>query len=432
MSRTFLAIWSTQALSILGTGLTTFGLGIWILETTGSVTAFGLSFFFAWLPGLVVAPLAGVVADRWDRNWIMAVADVGAGLRTVVLLGLLAAGSLEVWHIFVAAAVRSFFESFQMPAYSAAVTQLVERENFGRANGMKQFGNSGANILAPALGGFAFANFGIEVLLWIDIVTFLLAVLTLAAVRVPRPEASEAGARAGTSFKSQLTFGWHYVRGRPALWALTLFMALINLIVAQFLVLQSPLVLSFSDASGLGLVLSSGGIGALLGSVLMSTWGGPKRRVYGVVLYAFPLAVGLLLVGIEAWLPLIIAGTAILHFGLPITNASAGAIFQTQVEADVQGRVFSALRMIVQAPFPIAHLSAGPLADHVFSPLLVEGGALAPTLGPVLGTGPGRGIGLMLVLWAAVALAIGVWAFKRPRLLSIEDEGAEAPPSPGV
>jgi len=426
MSPSFLAIWSTQVLSIVGTGLTAFGLGIWILETTGSVTAFGLSFFFAWLPGLVVAPLAGVIADRWDRSWVMALADAGAGLRTVVLLLLFSTGRLEVWHIFAAAAVRSFFEAFQTPAYSAAVTQLVAREQLGRANGLIQFGNSGAGVLAPALGGLIFASVGIEALLWIDLVTFIAAVVTLLVTRIPRPEVSTVGAATEASFASQLSFGWRYLRSRPGLWALTLYMAIINLIVAQFLVLQNPLVLSFAGPSELGLVLASGGLGAVVGGLVMSAWGGPARRIYGVVLYAFPLAVGLVCVGLQAWLPLIMVGAAVLHFGLPIINASSTTIFQHQVEADVQGRVFSTLRMVVQAPFPLAYLTAGLLADHIFSPLLVAGGPLTASVGRVLGVGPGRGIGLMLLLWGVVALIVGVWALRQPRLIEVEADTLEA------
>lgn len=426
--RIFVLIWLGQVVSMLGSGLTNFGLGVWVYERTGSATDFTLIYFCGTLPGLLLAPFLGVLVDRWDRRMVLLIADLGAALTTVALVILLMLDRLQTWHIYGLVAFGTVFLAFQFPAYGASMTMLVPRKDFGRAAGMTQFGASAARILAPLLAGALMPFVRLEGLIAIDLATFVFAAVTLLVVRIPRPEKSAAGRAAGGSFLSEAAFGWRYLKLRPALLTLLAFFAVQNLFFAMAQVLTTPLVLSFAQAPQLGLVLAVGSAGALAGGLLMSAWGGPSRRIWGVLGFAPVMGLAFLMIGAAPWVPLVAAGVFLQFFLVPIVNGSDQALWQSKVEPDVQGRVFATKQMLSQFTAPIAFLIAGPLADQVFRPLLLPGGPLADSLGPVLGVGPGRGIGLLFTLMGMLTIAAALAGLLSPRLRGLEDEVPDAVP----
>lgn len=426
--RTFLWIWLGQTLSMVGTGVTGFALGVWIYQTTGSVTQFTLAAVFVALPGLVLGPFFGVLVDRWDRRTAMILADLGSAMRIVFLLVLLWVDplELEVWHVYLAAAIRSIFEAIQMPAYLASVPLLVPKGQLGRVNGLIQFAPSASQVVAPALAGLLLPILGLGGVLLIDIATFLFAFATLATARIPRPEpAPDAAAR--PTLWAQAAAGWRYVREREGLWAMAVFFALVNLVVGFAFVLITPLVLALGGSeTELGFVLSLGSVGMVLGSVAMSAWGGPKRKIWGVLATAPWLGIGMFLVGVTESLSVITVGAFVFYFGLPVINACAQTIWQLKVEPAIQGRVFALLRVLAKVSLPVAYLSAGPLADWLEG-LMAEGAVLgAGPLGDLLGAGPGRGIGLQLVVMAGLLLLLGAAGVLYPRLRRIEEELPDA------
>lgn len=424
--RDFFILWSGQVVSVFGSGLTNFALGVWVFQRTGSATEFALIAVSGSVPGIFLAPFAGVLVDRWDRRRVMILADIGAAVASVALIGLLWTNSLQIWHVYLIVALSSAFNSLQIPAYMASVGLMIPKEHLGRANGMLEFGESLARVFAPLLAGALIAAIQIQGIVTVDLVTFLFAMLTLLLIRIPRPEVSAAGRAAQGGLLRQAAYGWRYLVTRPGLLGLLLFFSLVNLLLAVGLVLVTPLVLSFASAAELGLVLALGSAGGLLGGLAMSAWGGTKQKMKSILALAPVLGLGLMLMGLRPWTPLIAIGYFLFFLVVPILNASSQAIWMTKVEPDVQGRVFAMRRLIFQTSYPVAFLSAGPLADFVFKPLLLPGGSLADSLGRVIGVGPGRGIGLLFIVMGLLLAVAALAGYLFPRLRFVESEVPDA------
>jgi MFS family permease len=376
-----------------------------------------------------VAPFAGAFVDRWDRKWVMLWTDVGPAVVTLTYAFLLWQGQLQVWHIYIGAVINSVFSTFQWPAYISAITMLVDRSQYGRVSGMLDFGQAGTTIAAPALAGLLLSLVNIWGVLLVDFATFLFAAATLLLVHVPRPEASAAARQAKGSIWKEAAYGWTFIRERPGLLGLLLFFAAVNLAICTTGVAIVPMVLAFTGSkAAVGTISSLVGVGMLAGGAIMTATGGPKPRVYGVLGIGLLLSVCMVLVGIRPSLFLVGAGVLLWYVGIPIMNGSSTAIWQSKTPADVQGRVFAMRRMIAQFTTPIGDFSAGPLADKVFIPLLLPGGALADTaVGRLVGVGPGRGIGLMFLILAAVPGLAAVGGFLNPRVRNVEAELPDAP-----
>jgi len=426
--RTFVLIWIGQIVSMFGSGLTNFGLGVWVYQKTGSATDFTLIYVCGVLPTLLLAPFVGALVDRWDRRAVLLLSNLGAALAMTMLVTLVLLHRLAVWHVYGIVAFGSIFLAFQFPAFGAVATLLVPKKHFGRASGMVQFGSSSARILAPLLAGILLPLIHLEGLVAFDVATFFVGAVMLLLVRIPRPEKSAAGEAAKGSLWREAGFGWVYLKARPALLSLLAFFAVINLFFAMSQVLTTPLVLSLAGAGQLGLVLSVGSVGALAGGLVMSAWGGPSRRIWGILGFSPLLGLAMVLIGISSWIPLIAVGAFLLFSLVPIINGSDQAIWQSKVEPDVQGRVFAMRQLFSQFTTPIAYLAAGPLADRVFGPLLVAGGPLAASLGPLFGVGPGRGIGLQFAVMGLLLTVAALCGLAYPKLRGLDDAVPDAIP----
>jgi len=407
----FLLIWFGQLISLLGSGLTGFSLGLWVLSREGSVTRFALISMFTVLPGVLMSPVAGALVDRWDRRLTMLASEAGGFLATVAMAALLATGHLETWHIYLTMSLISTLAAFQWPAYTAATTLLVPKQHLANASGMVQLAHGVAKTAAPVLAGLLMSvkSVGIEGVLAIDAASYLFAAITLLAVRIPHHE--QDAANRGSSILSDVALGWTYLRNRPGLLGLLSLLGISNFMMGLVIVLVTPLVLSFADAKVLGMVMSTAGVGMFAGSVAISVWGGPRRRMDGVLGFLLLSGLALLPAGLPASAALIGAGAFLFMFGVPLVNGCSQAILQAKVAPDVQGRVFSLTGMVASASLPLAFVMAGPLADHVFEPLLAPGGPLAGTLGTLVGIGPGRGIALLLMILGAMLIATAAGGF---------------------
>jgi DHA3 family macrolide efflux protein-like MFS transporter len=418
---TFIVIWAGQFVSLIGSGLTGFALGVWVYLTTGSVTKLSFIMISTVIPGIVMSPVAGVLVDRWNRRNAMIFSDAGAALSTLAIAVLLYLGRLEIWHMYVFISIGSAFGSFQWPAYSAATTLLVPKKHLGRAAGMVQTAEAVSVIISPALAGVLLITIQIWGVIAIDFATFLVALTTLAVIWVPNPPRTESTAEKPSLFQ-EVTFGWRYVTERRGLFALLVFFALSNFVFGFVNVLFTPLVLSFATPVALGTVVSVGGIGMLLGGIVMGAWGGPQRRVNGILGASLLSGAALVVGGLRANIPLLAGALFVLFFTGPIANGCSQAIWQVKTAPNVQGKVFSVRRMMALSVTPLSYLMAGPLADNVFEPLLAVNGYLAGSVGKILGTGPGRGIGLMIIIVGILTVLIVVSAYLYPRLRLVEDE----------
>lgn len=420
--RTFVLIWFGQLISLTGSGVTGFALGVWVFQRTGSATQFALISLFTSLPGILFSPLTGALVDRWDRRWCMILSDAGSGLCTLAVALLFMANRLEIWHIYLTMAISSTFSAFQWPAYSAATTLLVSKKHLGRASGMVQVGGAVAQITSPVLAGVLVGLIKLEGVILVDFVSAAFAILTLAFVHVPRPRVSEEGKAAQGSLLREAAFGWKYIMERPGLLGLLLLFATTNFTMGMVQVLFTPLVLSFTNVATLGTIMSICGIGILAGSLTMSAWGGPKVRVNGI--YASRLVQGVVLftAGLPPRVVTISIAAFLYFFCSPIIGGCSQAIWQVKTAADVQGRVFAVRRMIAWSSLPLAYLAAGPLADHVFEPMLSQGGSLADSVGQIIGTGQGRGIGLLYIILGIITLIATTAGFLYPRVRKVEAE----------
>jgi DHA3 family macrolide efflux protein-like MFS transporter len=433
-TRTFGVVWTGQLISYVGSGLTSFALGVWVYQRTGSVTQFALIALCAGLPGLLVAPYAGALVDRWDRRLVMLWCDLGSGLRTLAIAGLLLAGALRTWHVYVAVALVSLFRTFHMPAYIAATSMLVPKDRIAKASGLMQLAQAAGDTVAPLLAGMLIGAIGMAGVLLADFATFVFAVLTLALVRVPRPAPSALALAARGSLTREAALGWTFIRARPGLFGLLMFFAMCNLVFAMATVLVIPLVLSFTNAAVLGRVQAAASFGLVSGSLLLGSTGWPRRHIHGVLGFGLLLGVMLAAVGVRPQAATVGASLFLLMFAAAMVNGSSQAIWQTKVPADLQGRVFAVRRMLAQFTAPLGQIAAGPLADRLFRPLLVAGGPLAGSVGRWLGVGPGRGIGLLYICLGVVPIVSSLWGYAQPRVRNVEDELAdgleEAPARP--
>jgi MFS transporter, DHA3 family, macrolide efflux protein len=420
----FIIIWIGQLVSVLASSMSHFALTIWMYQQTESATALGLMQVFFITPFLLISPFAGVMVDRYNRKLMMMVSDLAAAIATGGIFILYALGMLEFWHLYVAAVLNGVGNTFQWPAYSAAISTMIPKEQLGRANGLMSLMEAGPGVLAPLLAGMLLPIIELTGILLIDVITFFFAVGTLLFVHVPQPRKTEEGQQKSGNVWSEAAYGFTYIFARPSLLGLQLVFFFANLFSGMGWTLMAPMILARSDSNSLifGTVQTAGAIGGVAGGILMSIWGGFKRRVHGVLLgWILTSLSGMVLLGIgqglALWIPAIVAAAL---FG-PLINASNQAIWQAKVAPDLQGRVFSARRLIAWFTQPISPIIAGTLADFVLEPAMRDGGRLASIFGGLVGTGPGSGMGLLLVFCGLGAALVGLAGYFIPVIRNAED-----------
>jgi len=407
--RGFITIWVGQFASLFGSGMTSFALTIWIYKQTGSPTALALSAFFATAPMLIFGPISGALVDRFSRKRLLIVSDSLAGLATLVLLLIYKGGHLEIWHIYITVIIAGISDSIQVPAFMGSITLMVPKGQYGRASGLNGLAGTASSIFAPvaAAGLLTFAD--INEILWIDLVTFGLAIFTLSITHIPQPTDTEEGNEAKGSFFQDIVYGFKFILARPSLRGLQLIWMSANFLAATGNVLIAVLVLARTGGdnftlSGVEEVLSAG---AVAGGILISTWGGPKKKVRGALLsMALSAILGRICFGLGrnfiTWLP----GAFFIFFFIPILNGCLAPVWLAKVPPDVQGRVMSARITLSRSMGPLGTLIAGPLAEYFFEPAMMHDGYLAPVFGNITGTGPGAGMSLLLIFTGILMLIL--------------------------
>ncbi|MFZ2489305.1 MAG: MFS transporter [Anaerolineae bacterium] len=418
----FIVVWIGQIVSVLASSMSQFALSIWMYEQTKSATAMAIVNVAFILPFLLLSPVAGVMIDRYNRKLMMMLSDLAAMIATGGIFLLYATGRLEFWHLYVAAALNGIGNTFQWPAYSAAISTMVPKEQLGRVNGLMSLQEAGPGVFAPLLAGALLPFIGLTGILSIDVVTFFLAVGALLVVFIPQPSRTASGAEASGSFWHEVQYGFRYIFQRPSLLGLQMVFFFGNLFSGIGFAVMAPMILArtASNAAIFGFVQSAAGIGGVAGGVLMSAWGGFRRRVYGVLSGWLITFAGMIVLGASQALPWWVVGAVLTSVVGPLTNASNQAIWQAKVAPDIQGRVFSARRLIAWFTNPISPLIGGVLADKVFEPAMRAEGVMTATWGWLVGTGPGAGMGLVMVLSALVGLAVPVLAYLTPAVRHAE------------
>jgi DHA3 family macrolide efflux protein-like MFS transporter len=420
----FTIVWIGQIVSVLASGMTTFALTIYMYQQTHSATAMAFVQVAYITPFLLMSPIAGVMVDRYNRKLMMMVSDIASGLATLSVFILFTSGHLEYWFIYVASAVAGIGTTFQWPAYSAAISVMIPKEQYGRANGMMSLIESGPGVLAPLLAGAILPIVGIGGILFFDTITFGTAILALAAVFVPQPPNTSEGQESKGGFVKEASFGFKYIFARPSLLGLQMVFFFGNLFSGIGFAVLAPMLLARTGQNTvvLGSVESAMSVGMVVGGVAMSAWGGFKRRVHGVLLgWIFSSLGSFIIFGLGHDLPLWIP--AVFFGGLfnPLVNGSNQAIWQAKVAPDLQGRVFSARRLIAWFTNPISPIIGGTLADFVLEPAMkAQNSGLAQLFGPVFGTGPGAGMSLLIVICGIGGLLVGLAGYFIPAIRDAE------------
>ena len=364
--RGFTIIWLGQVVSLLGSAMTWFAFTIWAWEKTGKASALATISFFAFLPAVLLTPIAGAFVDRWNRKLVMLLSDFASAVGTLTVFLIYTFGDLQIWHIYLISILAGFFTAFQYPAYAAAVTTMLSKEDYARASGMLGSARALSGILAPIFAAALLIPLGLSGIMLIDLATFIFALGTLFFIHIPQPNQTETGLQSKGTLWQEIVFGFRYIKERESLRALTILFMLVGIFLAIGATLMAPLVLSLTqnNESALATVQSTGAVGGFAGSVILSVWGGTQRRIHNILVGgAGACLLGILWLGLTEAVILWAIGSFFFAFFEPFVEGGNIALWQTKVEADVQGRVFSARHLLVQIPYLFGILAAGYLAE---------------------------------------------------------------------
>jgi len=404
----FAIFWLGQSLSEIGTRLTGFGLSIWVYQNTHAVTQLSLVLFFTTLPGVLITPVVGALVDRWNRQWMIIVSEIAAATVTLILAVLLLTENLHLWHTYVAAFLTSICGSFQMTAKGAALPMMVPSRQIGRANGLIQFSSAIGQLVAPILAGIIISNFQLQGLLWIDLSTYVVGLTTLLIVKIHQPESDPNSIRSIDSIIQDIISGWENISSRSFLLILMAFMTIHFLVNGMTTVLINPLILSFSSIQTFGFVMSLAGCGMVLGSIVMSIWGGRKKSFFVLFIFSALNGIALIITGIKPSIPIITFGLSLSFFTTPIIWGTNSTIWQTSIHPNFQGRVLSLLYTIIGLGASLGNLTASPLTDDFLIPMLLPDGLLANSVGRLIEAGEGRGIGFLMIVEGLVLVTTSI------------------------
>jgi len=408
----FLLLVSGQTVSMLGSALTGFGLSIWVVQHTDSITQYTISIVFLTLPGAIALPFMGGVIDRFDRRLLVALADTLAAVCTLLMAVMLYLDQLAITHIYAVNVVFSLCMAIQGTVYMTLVRMLVPDKNLGRANGMMEFGDALSEILAPVLAGALLVTIGLVGIMMIDLTTFLFGMCALLMVRMPKLadvlknehfEEEEVTTTTIANIRVVISF----LRKRPVLAALFLYFGFTDLMSMLAGVFVVPLVLAMYSEFVLGTLMSLSAIGTLLGAVMMMLWQ-PKRFISVIVICNVLLGLSLVVVGANSSLPIIISCGVIVFFLITAISTCQQTIWQRFVPMNMHGRFFALQGSIQMAAMPVAAVAGGLMIDNLFEPWMMAGGLLAQSVGSYIGTGEGRGIGLVFILAGLMSISATV------------------------
>lgn len=419
-ARAFYAITFGQFVSLVGSGMTRFGLGIWVLRETGDTTAYSALLFFAILPVGLGSLFTGTLVDILNRRIVMLAGNTVASLSTLVAALLFFTGTLEIWHLYLVLTVNGLANAFVIPSMEASVPLLVRRENLGRASGLTQMVTSLEVIVAPAIAGVLVVTAGLGIIFIVDFVTFGASVLAIALSAIPQPPPDPERERA--NLLGEFVFGLRYIAERPPFVFLMVFTAITMYLMPGIgYALSIPLALIIGDERAAGLIQSSFGLGALISGILLTAWGGPKRRMNGILVSGGLAGLASIVVGLRESILLMGLGVFLIGVTFMFMFGLNRVIWQVKAAPDVLGRIFSLRVALGMGAMSLGVLSGGPLAQHVFEPMMADGGALASSVGQILGEGEGRGMALMYVLTGLILIALVVASALTRSLRLLED-----------
>ncbi|NSW92515.1 MAG: MFS transporter [Firmicutes bacterium] len=416
----FMLLWTGELVSAVGSGLTSFGLSVYVFAQTGKASAVALVTLLAFMPSILLSAAAGVLADRYDRRLLMVMGDSLSAVGVAFILICMLCGKVELWQICAGVTISSVFSSLLEPAYKATVTDLLSEEQYTKASGLVQAAGSARYLISPVIAGFLLAVSDIKLLLIIDICTFFVTVISTLVVRNGLETKKYKRAK---SFVREFKEGWGAVNEKRGVLVLVIMTSAITFSIGFIQTLSTPTILAFSDSSALGTVLTISASGMLAASVIIGII--PIKGGYVKMLSASLFCSGIFMAvfGMRESIVLICVSGFLFFSMLPFANASLDFLIRTNIENDLQGRAWGLIGVISQLGYVAAYALSGVLADYVFTPLLLDGGALAGSMGKIFGTGGGRGTGFLIFAAGALLCAASAILCHLKSIKKLENRG---------
>lgn len=388
----FMLLWAGELISAVGSGLTSFGLGVYVFQQTGSAGSMALVTLLAFLPTLLLSVPAGVLADRYDRRLLMMLGDGCSALGILYILLCMLRGDTALWQICTGVFISSTFSALLEPAYRATVTDLLTKDEYSKASGMVSLAGSARNLVSPILAGALLAVSDIKLLLLIDICTFFPTVCAAAFVR---REIAAAAAQSRPPFGESLCQGWRAVTGKRGVLVLVVLSSVVTFFMGSFQILAQPLILAFADSITLGIGETVCACGMLASSLFLGARG--IRRGYVRVLSLSLLIAGAAMVGFGLWEKIYpICAFGFLFFAaLPFANNCLDYLVRTNIPDELQGRVWGVIGFLTQIGYVVAYAASGAAADGLSAHLQIS-----------VGRGAAAVVVLSGVLLAATALCL--------------------------
>lgn len=418
--RTFYLLLITQTVSLIGSQMTSLAIGIQVFNDTGDVLPLALIQIAYALPMIITVGFAGVVADKWNRRWVLILADAGQAIGTVLLLLSFGSGQFQLWHLYGITFIQSLFGIFQYPAFQASVTMLVPDEHRDRANAIQQITNPAAGIIAPALAGILFTIVQINGIILIDLATFCIAILILLFVHIPQPEPSEED-NSKQSIWREVTAGFRILWQRRILFYLIIAIMSVNFLWNVYSTLQTPYILSYTGSEAmLGILLSISSAGYMVGGLLMTIWRVQDNRMRLLLPSILAIGVFMILFGIMRAPILMAIMIFLFYIPHPIVNTLLTSIIQLKTPPETQGRVFATVTQLAILSGPIALLFGGVTADYVMQPAIATE-AWAGFI-PLVGDDPSSGMRLMIIVSGMIYTFIALMLLSWSRMRHLETE----------
>jgi DHA3 family macrolide efflux protein-like MFS transporter len=364
----FFSIWTGQAFSLLGSRIVQFALVWWLTSTTGSATILATSSLVAMIPEIVLMPIAGVYIDRWNRRLVMIVADGGIALASLWLAFIFWHGGVQVWHIYVIMVIRAIGGAFHWPAMQASTSLMVPKEQLTRVAGMNQTLFGVLSVFSPPLGALCMEVLKLHHIMLIDVGTALMAILPLLFVRIPQPVRTDLEEGAPhPSMWADLRFGLHYVATWRGLLLLIGMALLFKIATTPAFTLFALLVKDYFNGGAVqfSFVETSLGVGMLAGGLVLSIWGGFKRRIFTALLALAGSGLFFIVIGLTPgsafWLLLV--SVFLMGLLMPFVDGPFMAIMQSTIDPQVQGRIFTMVISLITLSSPVGLALAGPVSD---------------------------------------------------------------------
>lgn len=400
----FLILWSTQALSQLGSSMTNYALIVWSYTAKGSALTTALLSVCSYAPYVIMSIFAGSLSDKWNKKLTMLVSDTFAALCTISIFILLKTGKLEIWHLYCLNALNGLMNTVQQPASDVAITLLTPKKHYQKVSGLRSFSNALISILTPIIATAVLSFTNLQTIIYIDLLSFVIAFISLTFfVKIPEYKADKNADSFLVLTKSGLT----YLKQNRGILDLILFLACINFIASNYNAAFPAMILSKENGGeiALGTVNAFIGVATLIGSIVASLMPTPKSRVKVICnTLLISMSTENFFLAFGKTLPLWCIGGVLGWLCIPIMNANMDVLFRERIPVHMQGRVYAARNTFQFFTIPLGYILGGLLVDKVFEPLMAKNSSIM--LSALFGTGKGSGAAFLFLFLAFAGIAI--------------------------